>query len=268
MKVFNEKETAEILKLAAQGSQKEIENQGPGLTQVELEDIAKDAGIDPSEITKAIKTIELNRESGDQSFWGGPFTFSEQVVIDHEITAVEWENMLVPIRAFFQSKGEVYSREAVHEWSSPRGTSNSAHITALKENRKTKVSINWNGPLTALPYYLPMPIVGIASLLFASGFLELGAVPGWSFVALSVGLTFVAGRKALRKQMKTGFAKLRDLAATLEGFSTAAKETGALETEHESTAELTPSAPEPLLTLDDEPNVTGSAARNALRTRE
>jgi len=137
MKVFNEKETAEILKTAAEKSHENEVGENLGLTINELEHIAKEAGIDPSEVNKAVKAIELKRQPTDQSFWGGPFSFSEQVELNHEISAVEWENMLVPIRKFFQSKGDVSTREAVHEWSSPRGTSNSAHISALKEKGKT-----------------------------------------------------------------------------------------------------------------------------------
>jgi len=253
MKVFNEKETAEILKTAAENSHKGVANENPGLTLPELEQVAKAAGINPSEIRKAVDAMESKRQRPDRSFWGGPFSSHEQIQIDHEITAAEWEDMLVSIREFFRSKGEVYSRESVFEWTSPRGTSNSAHITAVKNEGKTRVSIGWTGPLTALPFYLPIPLVGIASLPFASEFLGLGAVPGMSLVALSVGLTFVAGRWALRRHLDKGFAKLRGLAATLQRDTSAASEQlGELAGLEQSTIQLENTATEPLLDLESE----------------
>ena len=220
MRVFNQKETAEILKTAAEKSHDGAESEGIGLTIKELEHVAAEAGIDPAEVNKAAIALDAKRQPVESSFWGGPFSFSEQVERDHEITVAEWEHMLVHIREFFQAKGDVHTRESVFEWSSPRGTTNAAHVTALKEDGKTKISVVWTGPLTALPYYLPVPLVGILSLPFASEFLGLGAVAGMSFVALSMGVTFAAGRWALRKNLSKGFAKLRNLAATLQGEAT------------------------------------------------
>lgn len=215
MKIFNEKQTAAILKKAAENSQKEFPSDIPGLTVDELEQIASDSGIDPIEISKAVAQIDRGDDRPDRTFWGGPFSFFEQVQIDHEISTVEWENMLVMIREFFRSNGEVSIRESVFEWNSPWGTTNSAQITALKEHGKTKISTRWSGPLTALPFYIPLPLVAIASVFFASEFLELSAVPGFSFVLFSVGLTFTVGRWALRRHLEKGFSKLRKLTADI-----------------------------------------------------
>jgi hypothetical protein len=76
--------------------------------------------------------------------------------------------------------------------------------------------MNWNGPLTALPFYIPVPIVAIASLLLASGFLELSAIPGIAFTLLATGLTFFAGRWKLRKHLNTVFKKFRHMLTELE----------------------------------------------------
>ncbi len=219
MKVFNEKETAEILKRAAVKSHHTTAEDSLGLTLQELEEIASESGINPKQISRAIQDIELQRLRPEQTFWGGPFSFYDQVQVDHEITAAEWEVLLASFREFFQSKGEISVRDSVYEWSSPWGTTNAAHVTALKDQAKTKISVSWNGPLTALPFYLPIPLVGIGALFFASEFMGLGAVPGLSFVALSMGVTFAAGRWALRRHMKNGVSKLRALTAKLQGSS-------------------------------------------------
>lgn len=187
-----------------------------GLTIDELRQLASEAGIDPEQITKAAAEIEANTGKNDRNFWGGPFSFSTQVLVDGEITGGQWEEMLLSIREFFKSKGEVTSRHSVFEWSSPWDTSNSARVTALKRNGSTKINVSWNGPLTALPYYIPVPLVAIASLLFASGFLELSAIPGVAFTALATGLTFLIGRWKLRENLAKGFKKIREMVTGLE----------------------------------------------------
>jgi hypothetical protein len=124
--------------------------------------------------------------------------------------------MLLSIRDFFHSKGKVSVRPSVYEWSSPWGTTNSAHVTALRNNGNTTINVGWSGPLTALPYYIPVPLVAIASLFLASGFLELTAIPGLTFTLLATGLAFLAGRWRLRKSLDKGFKKLQKMVSGLE----------------------------------------------------
>jgi hypothetical protein len=136
--------------------------------------------------------------------------------VEGEIVVGQWEEMLISIREFFQSNGEVTTRESVLEWSSPWGTTNSAQVSALKDNGNTKISVSWNGPLTAVPFYIPVPLVAIASVFFASEFLELTAVPGVAFTLVATGLTFLVGRWALRRHLDTGLKKLQEMVAGLD----------------------------------------------------
>jgi len=216
MKVYNSKEVQAILKIAAENSSADGPDTPMGLSIDELRQLASEVGIDPEQVTRAAVEIEANSSINERNFWGGPFSYSTQVLLDSEITVDQWEEMLLSIRDFFKSKGKVTSRNSVYEWSSPWDTSNSAHVTALKNNGKTKINVSWNGPLTAIPYYIPVPIVAIGSLLFASGFLELTAIPGVAFTLLATGLTFLAGRWKLRKNLEKGFKKLHQMATGLE----------------------------------------------------
>lgn len=216
MKVYDSKEVRAILKIASENSSKDNPDEQMGLTIEELRKLASEVGIDPEQISKAATEIEANSGILERSFWGGPFSYSTQVLVQNEITEGHWEEMLLSIREFFKSSGKVTSRNSVHEWSSPWGTSNSAGVTALKQKGKTKISLSWNGPLTPIPYYLPVPLVAITTLLFASGFLELTAVPGVALTLLMTGLTFLAGRWKLRKSLDKGFKKLRQLVSQLE----------------------------------------------------
>lgn len=269
MKVFDEKQTAAILKKAAENSQRDFSKDTPGLTVDELEQIASDSGIDPKEVSKAIAEIELGNDRSDQTFWGGPFSFFEQVGVGHEISALEWENMLVVIREFFKSPGEISTRASVFEWNSPWGTTNSAQVTALKEQGKTKISVSWKGPMTALPFYIPLPLVAIASVFFASEFLELSAVPGLLFVLASVGLTFAAGRWALRRQMHKGFSKLRKLVANLRNTAVGAEEQSETLKDGSNSKENETSNAETLLNLDlENDSLAKQETKKSRRIRE
>jgi hypothetical protein len=216
MKLYDSKEVRAILKIAAENSSTDKPDQQMGLTIDELRQLASEVGIDPEQITMAAAEIESNSGINDRNFWGGPFSYSTQVLVDSEITGEQWEEMLLSIRDFFKSKGKVTTRKSVYEWSSPWGTSNSAQVTALKQNGSTKINLSWHGPLTGLPYYIPVPVVAIVSLLFASGFLELSAIPGMVFTLLSTGIAFLVGRWKLRKNLDNGFKKLRQMVTGLE----------------------------------------------------
>ncbi len=216
MKLYNEKEIGAILKKAAENSSEDKSDTSMGLSVVELQQLAADAGIDPDQIVKAISEIEFGSGDGEGSFWGGPFSFNNQVVVNGEITAGEWEEMLVSIRRCFGAVGEVSSRESVLEWKSPWSSSNTGQVTALKENGKTKISVFWNGPLTALPFYIPVPLAVIASLPVAVEFLELSAVPGVSLVLLAGLLAFVGGRWALRRHVAKIFGKFKKMMSEFE----------------------------------------------------
>ena len=216
MKLYNRKEIGAILKKAAENSSTDGPDTPMGLSIDELQQLASDAGIDPEQIARAVAEIDEESRRSEPTFWGGPFSFNSQVLVGGEITVGQWEEMLISIREFFKSKGKVTARESVFEWSSPWGTTNSAQVTALKDNGKTKISVGWNGPLTAVPFYIPVPLAAIASVLFASEFLGLTAVPGVAFSLLATGLTFLAGRWALRRHLDAGFKRLRQMIAGLD----------------------------------------------------
>jgi hypothetical protein len=251
MKLYDRKEIGAILKKAAESSSPEDDVSPLGLSVEELKQLASEAGIDPDQIVKAIAEVEIESHASKRTFWGGPFSASNQVVVDREISIGQWEEMLISIREFFQSKGEVDVRESVLEWSSPRGTTNSAQVTVLKDHGKTKISIGWNGPLSALPFYLPVPFAAVAFLLFASGFLELSAVPGVSLTLFLSGLTFLAARWALGNHMDKGFSKISQLMTRLEAIAEQQRGESGIPLKHEGTS-ATSAIPEPVLQITEE----------------
>lgn len=269
MKLYDSKEVRAILKIAAENSSSDEPGKQMGLTIDELRQLASEVGIDPEQITVAAAEIEANTGMLQRSIWGGPFSYSTQVMVQNEITVGQWEEMLLSIREFFKSTGKVTTRHSVYEWSSPWDTSNSAQVTALKGNGSTKINVNWNGPLTPIPYYLPVPLVAIASLLFASGFLELTAVPGVAFTLLMTGLTFLVGRWKLRKSLEAGFKKLRELVTGLELVASRKPEESELKLKQGDKGELQNEIDHRLenILIDENPNESDIGSMSPIRNK-
>lgn len=250
MKLYNRKEVGEILKKAADSSLSDESDSLNGLSLDELKQIASETGIDPEQITRAAAELEITGGRNETTFWGGPFIFNSQVLAEGEITDQQWEEMLISIQKFFQSKGEVSERKSVSEWSSPWGTTNAAQVTALKDNGKTKISVNWTGPLTAIPFYIPVPIAAILSLLFASGFLGLGSVSGIAFTLLATSLTFLAGRWALQRHMNKAYKKLRQFVAELNLIANKKNENAEQVSNPNDTSQSSSNTKQPLVQIE------------------
>ena len=270
MKLYDRKEIGAILKKAAENSSADGTDAPMGLSIEELQQVASDAGIDPEQIARAAAELEIDSRASERTFWGGPFSFNSQVLVEGEITVGQWEEMLISIREFFQSKGQVTARESVWEWSSPWGTTNSAQVTVLKDNGKTRISVGWNGPLTAVPYYIPVPLAAIASILFASEFLELTAVPGVAFALLATVLTFLAGRWALRRNLDAGSRKFQEMVSGLERIASRKNPQSELVSKQTDANQVPAERNDPLLQIPeeenhDEPDI-GTERRNRSRT--
>lgn len=109
---FNEKQTAEILRLAVQGQSES------GLTsESELRAAAQEMGISPEAITRAIDKTEAHVESTKSSwFWGGPMAVSIDDVVEGELTTDIWEDTIIDIRKTFGEEGVIAERGNVREW--------------------------------------------------------------------------------------------------------------------------------------------------------
>ena len=252
MKLYDEKEVGAILKKAAENSHKDRPGSTVGLSIDELQQLASDAGINPDEVRKAIADIENQSDKKkDESFWGGPFSFSREIELDGEISTTEWEAMLIAIRDFFQGPGRVNTRENILEWTTPMFAANEAQVTARKADGKTNISVFWNGRLNSIPFYIPVPLVAILSLLIGEGALEMSVGPGITFVLAMSSLAFLGGRWALSRFTNQRRLKLDRL---MTGFEMIASKKG---TKAEKEDKIDPveqgqiEEKKPLIDLDD-----------------
>jgi hypothetical protein len=105
---FSEEEVALIIKRAAELQQTEETAEEPGnaMTLAEVEQIAKEAGIDPLLIRRAAHTLDRPQETNRPSPWvGAPTRLVFERVVDGEISPDEYEQLIDTVRRTLGDNG-------------------------------------------------------------------------------------------------------------------------------------------------------------------
>jgi hypothetical protein len=105
---FSEEEVALIIKRAAELQQTEeiAEEPANALTLAEVEQIAKEAGIDPGLIRRAAQSLDRPEQESRPSPWvGAPTRLVFERVIDGEISPDEYENLIDTVRRAIGQNG-------------------------------------------------------------------------------------------------------------------------------------------------------------------
>jgi len=121
---FNDEEVALIIKRAAELQQTEQTEHEPGnaLSLSEVEQIAKEAGIDPRLIRRAALGLDQSEVTNRPSPWlGAPIRLVFERVVEGEVPAEEFEALVAEIRRTFGQNGlpSVLGRSLA--WSSTMG---------------------------------------------------------------------------------------------------------------------------------------------------
>ncbi len=105
---FNEEEVALIVKRAAELQQTQQAESEPStaLTLIEVEEIAREAGIDPKLIRQAAHGLDRPSETSRPSLWlGAPTRLVFERVVDGEIPTEDFEPLINEIRRTFGDNG-------------------------------------------------------------------------------------------------------------------------------------------------------------------
>ncbi len=105
---FNDEEVALIIKRAAELQQTEQAEQEPGtaLSLSEVEEIAREAGIDPVLIRRAAVGLDQPSQTNRPSAWvGSPTRLVFERVVEGEIPIEEFEPLIAEIRRTFGENG-------------------------------------------------------------------------------------------------------------------------------------------------------------------
>ncbi|MDA0379308.1 MAG: hypothetical protein O2899_07430 [Bacteroidetes bacterium] len=260
MKLYNEKEIGAILKRAAEMSLSESGPNAAGLSIEELQQVGSEAGLDPDLILRAAAEMQQTRPERRRNFFGGPVSYANDFVLDGEIDAATWEEMISAIRSTFKDPGVVSTRPNVFEWTSQSETEK-AQVTALVSNGKTKMTLFWSEPVVAIPFFIQTIIGTIISMPIVFESLDMTGFPAAAIILSVFSTLFLLARFAVGRVTDREINKLRQLETSLDLI--ASKK--ALRSARKQAASLEAAAP--LLDLD-EPTADAEGAMQRSRTRE
>ncbi|NQV72119.1 hypothetical protein HQ496_03275 [bacterium] len=220
MKLYNEKEIGSIIKRAAELSHDDSATNSLGLSLDELKQLGKEAGINPDFILKAATEMGASSaRSQGKNLIGGPVSYTNEMVLDREISASDWEEMLTEVRKAFKDPGIVTTRDKTFEWT-VQDSGTKAQLTARLENGKTKINLFWSEPSVSVLFLVPTILGTIISIPIALEGLNLN---GWplAFAILSAAMTlFMLGRWGVTKYTDRFSGKLDQLMTHLELIAT------------------------------------------------
>jgi hypothetical protein len=123
---FTDEEVALILERAAVASADTVQEHGestaltaaPGMSLVELQAIAREAGIDPSAVARAAESVARGDmvPTAVQTATGAPIALARTVQFGRDIDDRTWARMVVLLQETFSARGRLRSEGALREW--------------------------------------------------------------------------------------------------------------------------------------------------------
>lgn len=123
---YSDEELSRIFELAASSEPAGKEEvsaprqiEGEGFTLAELQDIGREAGLEPARIAEAAAAMEASRGSltlPRRTAWGMPVAVGRVVALPRAPTDREWEMLVAELRNTFNARGRVRSDGNLRTW--------------------------------------------------------------------------------------------------------------------------------------------------------
>ena len=171
-----------------------------GLTLAELQEIGRQAGLDPEHVAAAVAESDASGPTAPPaSYLGVSVEPRASRVVPGEVTDEAWEQMVNRLRRMFRSKGAPVELGRVREWSS--GLRSNLHATLEPVEGGTLVALETSKAeeakgLRSLPATAGVFVV-LLSLLFGFGDFDLYVWIVPTLVVLGTALSMVVGRQVL-----------------------------------------------------------------------
>ena len=117
---YEDDEVREIFSLATTGGagDRSLPVESGGLTLDDLQQIAREAGIDPTRVAHAAASLDMRgRPAPVRRFLGMPVGLSRVVALPRAPTDREWEQLIAEFRTAFGAPGQATSSGGLREWS-------------------------------------------------------------------------------------------------------------------------------------------------------
>lgn len=115
---YSEKEVEEIFARAAE-AQRDAASQLPaseGLSLAEVQDIARQVGIEPDVIADSARTLDRQEPRFRRQLLGLTVGVGRTVALDRKVTTEEWERMVGVLRETFDARGRQFSDGGLRQW--------------------------------------------------------------------------------------------------------------------------------------------------------
>ena len=117
-KRFNEDEAAEIFRRAAELEQRQPQLMSPrdGMTLAELQEIGREAGLDPALVARAATLPPETRAMPIRRILGIPVGVGHSVELGRALSDAEWERLVVDLRETFDARGVMRVEGGFRQW--------------------------------------------------------------------------------------------------------------------------------------------------------
>lgn len=115
---YNETEVAEIFERAAEAQltgQRHLPS-AEGMTLTQLQEIGREVGISPEQLTLAARTIEVSGRPTSHHFLGLPIGVGLSVDLNRKLSDEEWERLVVDLRETFDARGTLTREGSLRQW--------------------------------------------------------------------------------------------------------------------------------------------------------
>lgn len=145
---YNDKEVARIIKQASELQQSDAPGESAsGLSLAELEQIAREAGIDPAMVRRAAVDLDAQVSVGRPSrFLGAPSSLALERTIDGEVSPDEYDALVAEIQRAVGGMGSASLLGRSLQWTSAGGgrhrvSTRTVQVTVAPKNGRTTIRI-------------------------------------------------------------------------------------------------------------------------------
>jgi hypothetical protein len=188
---------------------------GEGTTLAELQDIGREAGIDPEAVARAARSLDTAptiRQPPPARYLGMPIGVAHVVELPYRMTEPEWERLVVDLRETFDAPGRVRSDGTFRQWSNgnlqvlvePSGDGQRVRFRTMKGSSRSMMTVG----ATFLAIALVMIVMG---LLTFGGPLGPGAPGNAGTFALVGAILFGVGAAQLPSWVKLRKSQMEEI---------------------------------------------------------
>ena len=216
---YSDEEVAEIFARASEtelATRRQLKSASEGLTLGELQQIGKEAGLEPELVAQAAQSLNQPAQPSTPVFLGLPIGAARTVRLERRMTDTEWEQLVVQLRETFQARGVVRAEGSLRQWSNgnlqvllePDGDSQRVRFRTVRGQARPFMMIG-------------LGMIGVSAVTFLSAVIA-GGVPMTDALERTISMVlvgggfFAAGAFPLRRWARTRQEQMEELAGRLQ----------------------------------------------------